>query len=184
MRSMNRNTAVAMTSVLVGLLGNTFAAEPKFDAAQVEFFEKKVRPILVNHCYECHSGIAKEVGRSGLRLDSREAVLKGGDSGPAIILSKPDESRMIQFVRHQGKKMPGLKKPKLKDDQIATLAKWVEIGAPWSTVKVKPKEETYDWANVRKHWAWLPVRKGTPPPIKGHALLTRLISLWRFDYIR
>ena len=86
MRSMSRNTAVAMTTVLVGLLGNTFAAEPKFDAAQVEFFEKKVRPILVNHCYECHSGIAEVVGRSGLRLDSRKAILKGGDSGPAILL--------------------------------------------------------------------------------------------------
>ena len=167
MRSMSRNTAVAMTTVLVGLLGNTFAAEPKFDAAQVEFFEKKVRPILVNHCYECHSGIVGVVGRSGLRLDSREAVLKGGDSGPAIILGKPDESRMIRFIRHQGKKMPGLSKPKLKDDQIAALAKWVEIGVPWSAVKVKSKEETYDWANVRKHWAWLPVRKGMPPPIKG-----------------
>ena len=80
------------------------------DSQHFEFFESKVRPILVNNCYECHSGLA-EPERSGLRLDSRDAILKGGEHGPAIILGNPDESRMIRYVRHQGKKMPALGKP-------------------------------------------------------------------------
>ena len=100
------------------------------DSQHFEFFESKVRPVLANNCYECHSGLA-ERHRSGLRLDSRDAILKGGDPGPAIILGNPDESRMIRYVRHQGKKMPALGKPKLSDLEIAALAKWVELGAPW-----------------------------------------------------
>jgi len=97
------------------------------DSQHFEFFESKVRPVLVNNCYECHSGLA-ESERSGLRLDSRDAILKGGEHGPAIILGNPDESRMIRYVRHQGKKMPALGKPKLSDPKIAALAKWVELG--------------------------------------------------------
>ena len=98
------------------------------DSQHFEFFESKVRPVLADNCYECHSGLA-ERHRSGLRLDSRDAILKGGEHGPAIILGNPDESRMIRYVRHQGKKMPAFGKPKLSDLEIAALAKWVELGA-------------------------------------------------------
>ena len=89
------------------------------DSQHFEFFESKVRPILVNNCYECHSGLT-EPERSGLRLDSRDAILKGGEHGPAIILGNPDESRMIRYVRHQGKKMPALGKPKLSDPKTVS----------------------------------------------------------------
>ena len=136
------------------------------DSQHFEFFESKVRPILVNNCYECHSGLA-EPERSGLRLDSRDAILKGGEHGPAIILGNPDESRMIRYVRHQGKKMPALGKPKLSGPEIEALVKWVELRAPWPKAAVVPTTDNYDWPNARKHWAWRPVKKVTPPTVSG-----------------
>ena len=99
-----------------------WAEEAKFTPAQLEFFEKKIRPVLATHCYECHGGAGKL--RGGLRLDSREALIKGGDSGPAVVIGKPDESRLIQFVRHQGKAMPK-GKPKLAEAHIDALTQWI-----------------------------------------------------------
>src|SRR5947209_1856746 len=76
-----------------------------------DFFEKRVRPVLVGHCYECHSTAAKK-SKGGLRLDSRAGVLKGGDSGPALVPGDPDNSRLIRAVRHTDKelRMPPKKK--------------------------------------------------------------------------
>ena len=113
------------------------------DSQHFEFFETKVRPVLANHCFECHSSLARKP-RSGLRLDSRKAVLKGGERGPAIILGNPDESRLILFVRHQGERMPAAGKPKLSDPEIAALTKWVKLGAPWPKAAVAPKQDDYD----------------------------------------
>jgi len=143
--------------------GDLWAAEQKFTPAQLEFFEKKIRPVLATHCYECHGGAGKL--RGGLRLDSREALLKGGDSGPAIVISKPEESRLIQFVRHQGKAMPK-GKAKLAQTQIVALTQWVAQGAPWPTGQPKV-QAAYDWAKVGEHWAFQPVLKGTPPIVEG-----------------
>ena len=75
------------------------------DAGDVEFFETKIRPLLVNQCYECHSAVAKSL-KAGLRLDSKSAILKGGDSGPAIVPGKPDDSLLIQSVRYESNEMP------------------------------------------------------------------------------
>ncbi|SVC34661.1 uncharacterized protein METZ01_LOCUS287515, partial [marine metagenome] len=165
--------ACCITFLALKFLSETFAACCVFcvnfvhaDSQHFEFFESKVRPILVNNCYECHSGLAK-LPRSGLRLDSREAILKGGERGPAIIPGNPDKSRMIRYVRHQGKKMPALGKPKLSDPEIASLAKWVELGAPWPKSPIVPTMDNYDWTKVREHWAWRPVKKVIPPTVSG-----------------
>ncbi len=136
------------------------------DSLHYEFFESKVRPILVNNCYECHSGLP-ESERSGLRLDSRNAILEGGEHGPAIILGNPDESRMIRYVRHQGKKMPALGKPRLSNPEIAALARWVALGAPWPKATALPTTDKYDWTKAREHWAWRPVKKVIPPTVSG-----------------
>lgn len=143
-------------------VGSVWAEEPTFTPAQLEFFEKKIRPTLAAHCYGCHSA-AKTADRGGLQLDSRAAVLQGGDSGPSVVVGKPDESRLIQFVRHQGKAMPK-DKPKLSEPQIAALAQWVQLGLPWPAGQVVT--EAYDWAKAGEHWAFQPVRKGTPPRVK------------------
>lgn len=164
--------------VVVLLMGSFVVnAKPLKDEVQhMDFFESKIRPVLINHCYECHSAnAANGTPRSGLRLDSLKAVLKGGEKGPAIVLGKPDESRMIRYVRHQGKKMPALGKPKLAESQIVALAKWVELGAPWPKAKLKPTKDSYDWSKARKHWAWQPVRKVKPPAAgKGARVLNHI----------
>jgi hypothetical protein len=85
-----------------------------------------VRPVLAENCFKCH-GEAKQKG--GLRLDSRGAVLAGGDSGPAIEPGKPGESLLIEAIRHESIEMPPT--GKLPEGEIAALVQWVEIGAPW-----------------------------------------------------
>src|SRR5262249_303910 len=95
--------------------------------ASVEFFEREVRPILVERCQSCHGS---KNARGGLRLTGRAAVLKGGDSGVALVPGKPAESRLIQAVEYGGElKMPPA--GKLPDPEIARLKRWVELGAPW-----------------------------------------------------
>ena len=91
------------------------------DAARIEFFESKVRPILAGRCFDCHG---EEKQRGGLRLDSSEAIRAGGDTGPAIDLDDPTQSPLIEAIRHEGPyKMPP--KGKLDDAEIDALTKWV-----------------------------------------------------------
>src|SRR5437762_3551606 len=114
---------------LAALLLLAFTGEVAADDAGVEFFEKHVRPILVARCYECHSDkTAKPKG--GLRLDSRAATLRGGDTGPAIVPGKPKESLLIDAINY-GELYQMPPKSRLLADEIAALTKWVEIGAPW-----------------------------------------------------
>ena len=101
-------------------------------AQDIEFFESKVRPVLDEACFECHA----EDERGGLRLDSREAMLKGGDSGPSIVPGDPDASLLIQVVRHvDGQPKMPRRKDKLPQAQIDALAQWVRSGAPWPASK-------------------------------------------------
>ncbi|MCA9097626.1 MAG: hypothetical protein KDA36_04545, partial [Planctomycetaceae bacterium] len=94
-----------------------------------EFFEQKVRPLLVERCFKCH-GDKKQFGE--LRVDSREMLLKGGENGPAIVSEKPDESLLIEAVRQSGDLvMPPEPEEKLSDDQISVLERWVAEGAFW-----------------------------------------------------
>src|SRR5262245_15147197 len=102
-------------------------AVPADDRAQEEFFESKVRPVIASRCLLCHG---REKSKGGLRLDSREAVMKGAESGPVVLPGKPEESRLIAAVRYQGDvHMPP--KGKLADDEIAALTAWVKHGAHW-----------------------------------------------------
>ncbi|WP_439621915.1 PSD1 and planctomycete cytochrome C domain-containing protein [Gemmata sp.] len=91
-----------------------------------DHFEESIRPLLSEHCFRCH-GADKQKG--GLRVDSREALLAGGDSGAAIVPGKPEESLFVQALKHDGLKMPPSKQ--LPDEQIAVLAKWIKDGAVW-----------------------------------------------------
>lgn len=142
-------------------------AKTKFSPKQIEFFETKVRPLLAKHCYTCHSGKAKSL-KGGLRLDGRKLLLKGGDSGPAVVPGKPQESLLVESVQWESLEMPP--KEKLSKNQIAVFVKWVEMGAPWPGDDVKPVTATgdhYDWAKWRReHWSFQPVRKPLPPEVK------------------
>lgn len=126
--------------------------------AREEFFEQKIRPLLAAHCYDCHT--ATESG--GLRLDSREALLKGGASGAAIIPGNPDNSVLIQAVSHTH---PSLKmpqgKPKLSEAEIAALRQWIKDGAQWP-VNLKSQISTPK-SEPTKHWAFQPIKPSPPP---------------------
>jgi hypothetical protein len=151
---MNRAT---LTVFLVTLPSLASAGTRPLTPAEADF-ERHVRPVLVEHCQRCH-GAKKQMG--GLRLDSRETLLKGGDNGPAVVPGKPDNSRLIQAVRQSGElKMPP--KSKLPAPAVAALEAWVKAGAPWpATRPVSATSE--EW---KRHWAFLPVRPASPPAVK------------------
>ncbi|MEQ1831228.1 MAG: c-type cytochrome domain-containing protein, partial [Pirellula sp.] len=127
----------------------------------VAFFESKIRPVLVQHCYECHSHTANELA-GGLGLDTKLGVQIGGDSGPIVDRSDWKKSLILKAVRYQDLKMPPSKK--LPDEVIASFEKWVAIGAPdprddaTSTDKSgMPKEtESIDWEQARRFWSFRP----------------------------
>src|SRR5690242_11652885 len=105
------------------------AAPARLSSEGVEFFQKQVRPVLVKHCYRCHSANAKKL-KGELRLDTRQGVLRGGASGPAVVPGEPAKSLLLKAVKHAGgvKAMPPDRK--LSDAEIASLESWVKMGAP------------------------------------------------------
>ena len=130
---------------------------------QVEFFEKQVRPVLAESCYKCH-GAEKQKGE--LRVDSRAALLKGGDGGPVVFPGDPAKGTFIKSIRHEiENKMPG-KAPKLSDEKIAALTEWVKMGMPWPE-NDKPIATKADVA--RTHWAYQPIKKPAVPAVKDAA---------------
>jgi hypothetical protein len=143
------------------------ATPAPLSTAQTEFFESKIRPILVSHCYECHSVDAKgqKKLKAGLLLDTRPGALAGGDSGPAIVLHKPDESLLLEALRYGTLKMPP--KGKLPDAVIADFETWIKNGAADPRAGEAPgKAIAIDVAAGRSHWAYQPVRNMPPPTVK------------------
>src|SRR5258708_37935119 len=94
----------------------------------LEFFEKKVRPLLTERCYECHSPEKKVKG--GLRLDNRDGWVKGGDNGPAIVAGDPEKSLLVTAIRYKERDLQMPEKRKMPDEEIAILEQWVKMGAP------------------------------------------------------
>jgi mono/diheme cytochrome c family protein len=128
---------------------------------QLEFFENKIRPVLAEHCYSCHSAKAEKI-KGGLLLDTQAATLKGGDTGPAVVPSDLDKSLLIRAVRYtdENLQMPP-KDKKLAPEQIADLEAWVKMGAPDPRTQVTilvPKSAT-------NHWAFQPIRCPEPPRV-------------------
>jgi hypothetical protein len=152
------------TTVTAFALGLWFA-HPVFAApADDEFFEKQVRPLLNERCQECHG--AKKP-RGGLRLTSRAHVLRGGDSGPAAVVGKPDDSLLVRAVRYTDTlRMPP--KERLSDKEVAVLTRWVQIGMPWpesgTTVVSGNKFTITD--EQRRFWSFQPIKDVKPPTVK------------------
>lgn len=138
---------------------------PEFDAAAVEFFQKKVRPLLQARCFACHSKDSKRL-EGGLRLDARPLVLKGGDSGPSAEPGKPDESLILSAVNYESFEMPP--KGKLPAGEISILKKWIELGLPWSedglTTDVVAEEFPLD-ARRQSHWSWQAIQNPEAPKV-------------------
>ena len=160
------NTRFLLLPVIVWAAGSLAGAE--FTAADLEFFEKKIRPVLAEHCYKCHSADAKKL-KGDLMLDHRDGVFKGGDTGPAIVSGKPDQSLLIEAIEYDNVDLEMPPRGKLSDQQITDFTEWVKRGAPWpKEAAVGPgAREQFDLAKRKaEHWAWQPVQAGAPPKVK------------------
>jgi hypothetical protein len=136
--------------------------------AGVEHFEKKIRPVLVQHCYPCHSSAAKEV-KGGLRLDTREGLRQGGDSGPAVEPGDPATSLLIKAVRYEDENLRMPPTAKLSALEIADLERWVKMGVPDPRTKTEGATEEIDLAKGRDFWSFRPVRDPPLPSVKTPA---------------
>jgi hypothetical protein len=154
-----RRLTVALT--VLRLLAASHVSAADLSPAQTQFFENRIRPVLADNCYKCHSVQSDKV-KGGLLLDSREGLLKGGDSGPAIVPRSSDRSLLIKAVRRTD---PDLQMPPkgdaLSERAINDLADWIKMGAP------DPRTATVaqnSWSDSgRSHWAWQPLHSPAVP---------------------
>jgi hypothetical protein len=155
-------TMLSLATFAAGVLAAQAAAQ-KLTDDQLEFFEKKIRPVLAEHCYKCHSAGAEKI-RGGLVVDTRDGVLKGGDTGPSIVPGNPDRSLLVKSIRYTD---PDIGMPpkgeKLPDNVIADIEQWVKMGAP-DPRDGKAPTLSVSMDEARKHWAYQPV--GNPPAPK------------------
>jgi hypothetical protein len=158
---------ISVLTLLSFLVSPHAAAEDKpTDPAGEEFFERKIRPILVQHCLRCHG---PEKTKGGLRLDSLAGALKGGDNGPALVPGSPDKSRLIEAIGYGNTDLLMPPKGKLPDPVLADLNAWVKRGAPWpgaggSTTPTRPVVDILQ--QNRDRWCWRPIQTSQPPAVR------------------
>ncbi|MEO8496570.1 MAG: PSD1 and planctomycete cytochrome C domain-containing protein, partial [Planctomycetota bacterium] len=157
-------TALA-ASVLVTVQTKPAAAQSNPEA--IEFFEKRIRPVLVEHCYECHSAAANEL-EGGLMLDNRAAVEKGGDTGKVLVAGQPDASRLLTAMKYQDENLQMPPKGKLPDAVLADFEQWIRSGAVDPRDGPPPPAPDSIEARARKHWAFVAPAKSARPNV-AHA---------------
>ncbi len=151
----------------------------EFSQDQLEFFEKEVRPLLVKRCFECHGNVGDDL-KGGLRLDSRDGVIKGGDTGPSLDIAHPEKSLLLDAIRYgETYQMPP--KTKLPAEELAILEKWIMAKAPWpaesKTESAAPKK--FDLlARKASHWAWKSITSPPIPEVTDAAWPTSKIDLF------
>jgi len=170
--SPTRRALQATTLALLGFAASALEPEPADPRSEIEFFEKRVRPVLADHCYECH-GERAEKPKGGLLVDSRESLLQGGDLGPAVVPGDPEKSLLVRAIRHTDPDlvMPP-KKGRLSERQIADLTHWVRVGAPWpeeprASRRQAPKAPQGISQADRAWWAFQPIRFPEVPNLPG-----------------
>jgi len=143
---------------LISMLASVASADEPDERAALDFFEAKIRPVLVEQCYQCHAAGAKEV-KGGLRLDFRESARRGGESGPAIVPGEPDKSLLLKAIKYDDLQMPPDKK--LAEEVVADFARWISMGAPdpRDGTAVPPPERTFDLAEAKTYWAFQPPQR-------------------------
>ena len=160
---MTRSGLLAMT--LAVLHGAAAIADDTPD----EFFERKIRPVLVEHCYRCHSAAGDSL-KANLLLDSRDGMRRGGDSGPAVVPGDTKRSLLIDAIKYESVEMPP--KGKLPESVIADFVKWVEMGAPDPRVDspsaaLPVAASTIDWTKAREFWAFQKPSRHPQPAVRN-----------------
>ncbi len=149
-------------AMLMVFVGQNSRAE---DSKSLEFFEKNIRPALIENCIKCHSEADKKT-KGGLAMDSKEGFLKGGETGPAIVLGKPDESLLIKAITYNHElKMPP--KGKLPDEVIANLTQWVKMGAPDPRTRLNIAKEIKKELKGQNWWSFAPMVATKIPTLKN-----------------
>lgn len=162
-----RSTAwlLAWLAFSIPLTVHAETTEAKIDPDQEKFFEEKVRPLLANHCYSCHGPEKQE---SGLRLDSRKAILLGSESGKVAQPGNPEESSLIHAIRYEGYEMPP--EGQLKADEIKALEHWVKLGMPWPEGDGETAAPlSFDELLVehrKSHWSYQAITDPAPPSVE------------------
>ncbi len=167
MRCSKRSLAEALSFVVVAVHAAHAQSTPPVSS---DFFEAKVRPVLANNCYSCHT----DTSMGGLRVDSREALLKGGGRGASIVPGDPDKSLMVAAIRQTDPKIKMPMGGKLKDSEIEDIVSWIKDGAVWpaggpapTATAAAPRTEKYVIAPERKNfWSLLPLKDPQPPQVK------------------
>jgi Protein of unknown function (DUF1553)/Protein of unknown function (DUF1549)/Planctomycete cytochrome C len=146
-------------------------------AVQIEFFEKSIRPVFVEHCYECHSS---QDANGGLALDSREGLLNGGDSGIVIVPSEPAKSRIMEAIRYQNQDLQMPPKGPLAAEEVEAIEKWIAMGAPdprnANVAQTSPSPEGMSIEEGRKFWSLQPVIDPPVPKVRAQALVKNPID--------
>jgi len=156
---------------IFGLLATTSVFQAAQSSSSVDFFETRIRPLLAERCFACHT----QSRLGGLQIDSRETLLKGGSSGPAIVPGSPEQSLLIQAVGHTHERLKMPPQEKLKDVEIAWLSDWIRAGAPWPESASRATSEAHPTGVItpqqRSFWSLQPVRKPALPAVKDKSWL-------------
>ncbi|HEV8291656.1 MAG TPA: c-type cytochrome domain-containing protein, partial [Tepidisphaeraceae bacterium] len=145
------------------------APTTKPSAEGIEYFEKHIRPVLVERCYRCHSKDAEKV-KGGLLLDTRDGLLKGGENGVVIVPGDPEKSKLIIAIRYHDEEIRMPPKEPLAEQQIAHFVEWVKMGAPdprtADALAKAPPPPPYDYAKAKLFWSFKPVRDPQVPAVR------------------
>lgn len=166
---MNRRLALLPPVAAFALLARAEEAPPTRE--QLDFFEKKIRPVLAEKCYKCHSASAEKI-RGGLLLDTREGIRRGGQNGPAVVPGDLEQSLLLEAIRYQNADFampPKSAGGKLPDAVIRDFEQWVKMGAPDPRQGRTQEAKTWNSEEARNWWAFQPPKKVPPPKPKDAA---------------
>src|SRR5437016_2143410 len=174
--------AVATAWVLFAAAGAD-TGSTSFSPQQIEFYERQVQPVLAENCYKCHSHQADKI-KGSFVLDSREALLKGGETGPAIVPGEPEKSLLIKAVRRIDEDLQMPPKKTLPAEQIGTLSEWIKMGAPYSTASAvtvtRPKSRKITDED-RAWWSFQSVRPVEVPKVNDGGWARNAIDKFIFE---
>ena len=172
---MTKQLSVVRFALLASVLA--LRAHAADSPAGHDFFENKIRPLLIEHCLKCHDGAASEKPKGGLALNTRDGWAKGGEHGPAVVPGQPDRSLLIRALRYTDKDLQMPPKGKqLSASQIALFEEWVRLGAPDPRTGKPSGPPLSDPTAVKNHWAFQPVREPKVPTLPREVISKGVIS--------